>query len=136
MASLNSNTRTDVQGVKEIFDTDLSDDAIKVHAQINAAAEEVDDIASTDSVSGQRLELIERYLAAHFASTQDPRVSDASVGDSNVSYGDQRDAATYFATASSLDPTGTLSDEGTVQASVLVPNARSLDTDSDAEDRY
>lgn len=122
MASLNSNARTDAASVKEIFETSLSDGAIKAH--INAAAAVVDDIAAADSsVSGTRLELIETYVAAHFASTQDPRESQASVGDADFRYRGPSDTTQYWETATSLDPTGVLAG-GTTQVDVEVLEGR------------
>lgn len=123
MASLNSNTRTDVSSVTEIFDTELSDGSIKQH--INVAATMVDDIAdAAPDATNQRLTLIETYLAAHVAASQDPRVSDESVGDSQFNYKGATDTTDYFETAASLDPSGQLAGDGTMQVGVEVLDGR------------
>lgn len=107
MASLNDNARTDASSVSEIFDTELTNAQLKAH--INAAAALVDDVESTGSVPDQRLELIETYVAAHFAASQDPREKEAEVGDAAFTYQGPEETTQYWETATSLDPTGVLS---------------------------
>lgn len=117
MATLNSNTRTTASDVKEIFETDLAETELNHH--INAAAELVDEIDSAGSLSSQRLTLIEEYLAAHIASTQDPRVSDVSVGDSSFTYKGSQEMTDYWETAAQLDKTGTLDESDDAPAAVF-----------------
>lgn len=117
MASLNSNARTSASDVKEIIDTDLSDDEIKHH--INAAAAMVDDVDAAGSVSASRLELIEEYLTAHIASAQEPRVKKESVGDGSWTYQGPAETTRYWDRAADLDPTGTLDDSDDAETSVF-----------------
>lgn len=122
MASLNDNARTSAADVKEIFETDISDDAIRTH--INAAAAVVDEVEAADpSVSDSRLSLIERYVAAHFASSQDPRTKAEEVGSTSKEYRGPDEKTQYWQTATSLDPTGALSGD-TKQIGIEVLDSR------------
>lgn len=122
MATLNSNVRTDTESVKDIFNTSIGDEALKLH--INAAAEVVDEVSDADdSVTTQRLELIETYVAAHFASAQDRRVTSEEVGDARFDYQGPTETTQYWETATSLDPTGVLAG-GSVQVGFEVIESR------------
>lgn len=129
MASLNSNTRVDASDVFEIFDTDISERAL--NNWINMAAETVDDIDDADvndDLSEQRLELIEMNLAAHFASTQDPRVEAETVGDAEFRYKGASEVTDYWRTAAQLDTTDYLSDDGgKPAASINVLDGRGIE---------
>lgn len=125
MASLNSNTRVTASEVKEIFDTDIEDSAL--HNFINMAAERVDDISDADSsVSSTRLELIEMNLAAHYASTLDPRVSQEQIADARFKYKGVDETTDYWMTAVDLDPTNTLTLESKPEANIHVLDGRDL----------
>ena len=125
MASLNSNARNNASEVKEIFETSLSNS--QLHNYINMAAETTDDISAADDgndLSSQRLKLIEKNLAAHYAMTRDPRVKREQVGDAAFTY----DRTEYWENAVNLDSTGYLSiDSGKPQASITVLDGRNIE---------
>lgn len=77
---------------------------------INVAASIVDDIeAAADPEEPDRtFEQIEQYLSADIACSQDPRVSDSSVGDSSFTYQVPDGHTKYWGIANRLDPTGKL----------------------------
>lgn len=129
MASLNPNVRNSVSDVKEIFDTDLTDEALK--QWMNVAAETTDDIDDADSgneLSSQRLALIELQLSAHYASTQDPRVAQGQVGSTRFTYKGTSDTTDYWQTAVELDTTGFLQKEsGKPNASISVLDGRNIE---------
>jgi len=103
MASLNSNARNTASEVKEIFDTDLDDS--QLHNWVNMAAETTDDVESHGELSSNRLKLIEKNLAAHYAATQDPRVSEETIGDAQFDYKGTTETTDYWRTALRLDTT-------------------------------
>lgn len=109
--------------MKEIFNTTLATSSLEHH--INFAASIVDDIEETadNNEPDRTFEQIEQYLSAHVASTQDPRVSDSSVGDSSFTYKGPTETTQYWEIANALDPTGTLG-EDTVQVGVDVIDSR------------
>lgn len=125
--------RTSPSDVATIFDTDLSEAAgDSLDTWINIASELVDDIASADSSIGStRLEQIEKLLAAHLASAQDPRLEGYSVGGSSGSYqgetGMHITSTHYGQQAAALDPTGTLAGMGKPSASITAPDVKGLD---------
>lgn len=121
MASLNSNTRTTATEVQEIFDTDLTTEQLNAH--INAAAAIVDDVDAASDVSDQRLALIEKNVAAHFASSQDPRTSSEAIGDAQFDYQGPDETTQYWETATALDPTGRLAGDS-VQVGIDVAETR------------
>lgn len=121
--ALNDNVRITVSDVKAIFNTNLQTGALETH--INMAAAMVDDIveAASEPIDDETLELIETYLAADIASSQDPRVSSSSVGDSSFDYVGPTKETQYWQIANRLDPTGTLGTD-TVQVDVDVIDSR------------
>lgn len=128
MASLNSNTRVAPPEVRDIFDTDLTNDELS--AYINMAAEIVDVIVEEDvnnTLSGRRLKLIELNLSAHYATTRDPRVSREKIGDAQFDYRGPKDTTLYWETALGLDTTNTLSRDNKPSANISVLNSRGLD---------
>lgn len=68
--------------VKRILDTDLALSSLEVWT--NAAQSTVDDLKDTE-LNGDRKTVV-MVLAAHYASTQDQRLSGGSEGDGQVSY--------------------------------------------------
>lgn len=129
MADLNSNTRVNASEVREIFETDLTDP--ELNNWINIAAITTDDIAESDadgSMSEARLTEIEKNLAAHYASAQDPRISSEVVADAEFNYKGSSDTTEYWNTAAMLDTTGTLAEGGSKpQASIDVLDGRGID---------
>ena len=111
MADLNPDARVEADEVKEIFETDLSDG--QVNAFINTAHLLVAEEISNQGLSEDRLTEIEKYLAAHFSSLRDPRVSRETTG--GYSYDVQGrtdlglDATLYGQQVKLLDKSGRLS---------------------------
>lgn len=106
--ALNTNVRTTVSDVQEIFNTNLETSELEQH--INVAASIVDDIdeVADDDVPDRKLRQIEQYLSAHVASAQDPRVTSSSVGDSSFNYLQPSEMTRYWEIATTIDPTGML----------------------------
>lgn len=78
--------RTSADRVSKIidYDTELIPD---IQPFINDASVMVDTLVATDaSVSANVLELVERYLAAHFIAITDPRVATEQVGSLLTTY--------------------------------------------------
>lgn len=124
MATLDSDAQTDASEVKEVFDTDLPDATI--HAYINVAVVKRKEVvaAATDSLPTARQAAIEKYLAAHFLTAQDPRPDTEKHESLTVSYGsDGGEATDYLEIATSLDPTGTLNSSGQ-SATIDVPRVK------------
>jgi len=122
-------TRTTPDSVAKIFDTDLdttSGGALEQWVEI--AHTVVDDIASADSsISGTRLEQIEKLLAAGYAAAQDPRLNSTSRETASADY--QRNDKwpnDYIAQAVALDPTGVIANQYKRTATLEVPDARGL----------
>jgi len=119
--------RTNNTDVDEILDTTL--DPSVLDAYIDAASDIVDDIAGTNSgLSASRLERIEKFLAAHLATAQDPRASSQSGESRSISYEDRGSDATanYLEVAKSLDTTGIIADLNKRTATLDVPDARNI----------
>lgn len=123
MSSLNDNARIEPDDVRTIFSTDLDNDALIQF--INMAAETVDDVAkSASSITAQRLRLIEMNLAAHYATSDDPRAIQESIGDASFMYVRDREVTDYLQTAADLDPTSVITTGDQSAASVHVPSGR------------
>lgn len=115
-------TEADLQ---DVFDTSLNSSSLS--QWIDIASGVVDDIAAQDeSIGSSRLEQIELMLAAHYASTQDPRIESASAETRSVEYKSTDYATDYYATAVGLDPTGTVDGLTKPNASVTVPDIKDL----------
>ena len=111
MVSLDSGVRPTLYEFKEVFDTDpnkggLSNNALR--AYLNAAHEVVQDAAdsTSDSIASSKLEKMEKFLAAHFASAQDPRIETERVADARFDYQRTDDSTDYWQIVVALDPTG------------------------------
>ena len=92
------------------------DSAIDLSSFIETASALVDDVASNDSdgvLNSTRLELIERYLAAHCYTLRDPRPTSEKAGPVAASYQSKVDlglkTSHYGQMAMTLDTTGYLS---------------------------
>jgi len=113
--------------VQDVLDTTLDTPSLQAH--IDAASHEVEDIKAIDSsVSDSRLTDIHKFLAAHYASSQDPRASSQSGESRSISYADRdSDAnANYYGIAKRLDPTGVLAKNQKETATLQVPDARDI----------
>ena len=102
--------RTTDAAVAGIIEVDLT---IPLTPFIETGSTLVDDIAAADpSVSSARLELIERYLSAHFYTLRDPRTTAERAGPVSANYqssvGSGLKTSHYGQMAITLDPTGTL----------------------------
>lgn len=111
MVALDDGVRPSLMELKDVFDTDpdkggLNDDALR--AYLNAAHEVVEDTADStnESIASSKLEKMEKYLAAHFASAQDPRVESYRVADARRKYQRTEDSTDYWQIVVALDPTG------------------------------
>jgi hypothetical protein len=95
------------------------------------AAETTEDIDSnddSDELSNNRLKLIEKNLAAHYASTQDPRISEETVGDAQFDYKGADETTDYWRTAVELDTTGFFEEtEGKPPADIRVLDGRNIE---------
>lgn len=126
--------RTTQSAVEAIIEVD--GDAIPdISPFIDDAALVVEeDLAVLDTLSESRLELIERYLTAHFIAIRDPRVASEKAGPVSASYqyklGDALKGTTYGQAALALDSTGTLAALGekrkTASISYLGPDIEEL----------
>lgn len=123
MATLNDNARVEPDDVRSVFTTDLDNDSLV--SFINMAAEVVDDVSEADpSVSDQRLRLIEMNLSAHFASSDDPRALQESLGDASFMYTRPREVTEHLKTAATLDPTNVVTVSGKDTANIRVLDGR------------
>jgi len=119
--------RISTSDLQEVFDTDLS--TTSLDRWIAIANETTDDVAGVDpSLSATRLEQIELMLAAHYASSQDPRLKSASAETKSADYRKNEDYSTdYMATAVSLDPTGVVANLTKQTATLSVPDSRNIE---------
>lgn len=100
--------RTTEAAVRKLIETDVD-----MSPFMEAASVIVDDIAAANTVSDSRLELIERWLSAHFIEIRDPRPSSESAGGVSQSFamgsrGMYFELTFYGQQAMLLDSTGTL----------------------------
>jgi hypothetical protein len=96
-----------VQGIIEV------DSSILLDPFIETASSLVDDVAAATNAPGtSRLELIERYLSAHFYTLRDPRPVSERAGPVSNTFQSKVDTGLmtshYGQMAISLDPTGVL----------------------------
>lgn len=109
--------------LQEILDTSLDTSSLQAH--IDAADYEVDEIQDKDSsISDGRLTEIHKWLAAHYATSQDPRADSTSRETASISYAD--DNADYKSIAIRLDPTGTIASGSKPKASLSVPDSKGI----------
>lgn len=76
-------SRTSAANVRKIVETDSS---IDLDAFIEVANELVTEVCADAGYTDSRMELIERYLAAHFYRVRDPMAGNESAGGVSVSY--------------------------------------------------
>lgn len=110
MATLVSDARVDVDDVKDIIDTELTD--AQINAFINAANAIVDNQLADTGQPAATLALIEMWLAAHLLATRDQRVARETVADADYEYqgktGMGLEATFYGQQALILDTSGRL----------------------------
>ena len=101
--------RTNEDSVGEIIEVDVN---IDLTPFIDTANSLVEEIASSSGHDDARLELIERYLAAHFYTLRDPRPTSEKAGSVGVNYQSKVDlnlkTSHYGQTALVLDTSGLL----------------------------
>lgn len=120
MATLKSDAKTTAGEVKEIFETDLADAVI--NAYINAAVAKRKEIPDFDGFNATRKAEIEKYLAAHFLTAQDPRPDEEQHESTTISY--QGEHTRYLDIAAELDPTGTIGGEQANDVTFDVPRGK------------
>lgn len=102
--------RTTATAVGLIIEVDAN---ISLDSFIETASSLVDDVAAASSPpTATRLELIERWLSAHFYAMRDPRPTGEKAGPVSANYQSKVDlglkTSHYGQMAISLDPTGVL----------------------------
>lgn len=114
-------TRVQDSDVQAVFDTTIGDTT----PFIEAASDLVDDIAEqAPETDSSRLAKIEKFYAAHLATSQDPRASSRSGASRSESYRD--DNANYKQIAVAMDPTNVIANAEKPNASISVPDAKGL----------
>lgn len=102
----------DADAVKEIIDTDLADS--RIHAFMNMAYYMTRPLAGKLSQCGGKSaeEAIVKLLSAHYITTADKVITQQSIGDYSVKFGDVLDmglnASRYGQDAQTMDCSGTL----------------------------
>lgn len=100
--------RTNEPDVRAIIDTVLT--GPQVDAFIDDANLWVTDfLAGQDGITDARLEQVEKYLAAHFITVRDPRMTEKDADDVRERYQRGKGHVTeYLRLAAAADPTGTV----------------------------
>lgn len=125
--------RSNVDDVKDILDTDLSD--AQITAFLNVANRLVTAHLTDKGLASTTLQDIEMFLAAHLASHRDMRAERESIaGEYSVTYqgdtGMGLDATFYGQTVKQLDSSGTLASLGQKRASLTVMTTPKHNTDA------
>jgi hypothetical protein len=113
--------RTTADNVKAIlvnhYDLSNSPDLTAFIATANVLTDQVDACDTNNSLDATELELIERYLAAHFYAHSDQIAKSRTTGDASISFqgttGKGLDSTQYGQTAMLLDETGCLTRKNT-----------------------
>jgi hypothetical protein len=113
--------RTTADNVKAIlvnhYDLSNSPDLTAFIATANVLTDQVDACDTNNSLDATELELIERYLAAHFYAHSDQIAQSKTTGDASTSFqgttGKGLDSTQYGQTAMLLDETGCLTRKNT-----------------------
>lgn len=98
-------TRVTTADVYEVLDTDIPEEAI--HAFIEDAHTVVNNRIAPYSDDADALAAVETYLAAHLATTKEPRVDAASHEGVSFEYAGEQ-GQKYWHDAIMMDPTGRL----------------------------
>lgn len=119
-----SHTEPTTTELQEVLDTSLDETSLQAH--IDASAYEVEDIIAVDStIKDDRLTKIHKYLAAWYATSQEPRMSSQSGESRSISYAHEESAG-YFEMAKRLDPTGVLDSKSMPDAGLTVHDAKGI----------
>jgi len=140
MAVRNKNALVDVEDVKDVLDTGLTDE--QINAYINMAYYRTIPLATNLGNCGGSAALasIQALLAAHFiATTREPQLESESIaGEASVRYRGKTDmglnATTYGQQALALDCSGLLAKAGLKAASIKVWAHEDIDYDVDPDD--
>lgn len=104
--------RTSEESVSEIVEVDGNIDLLPFIETATALVDEVEAADTNGVLSSTRLELIERWLAAHFYAMRDPRAVSERAGPVGATYQSKVDlgfaASHYGQQAMALDSTGKL----------------------------
>lgn len=126
--------RTTEAAIKQIIEVDST---ISLTPFIAVANELVTELCSDSNYTSTRLELIERWLSAHFYAVRDPRPTSESAGVSvsyAISIGQNLSLTTYGQQAMLLDTAGNLAalNNRTSKGSKVTPGISWLGKDLDA----
>lgn len=110
--------RTSVAALELVFQTDLAE--ANLQQFINDASVQIDELAAADTaVSADVLELLERYYAAHLASSYDQRLKSLKSGETTASFqgkwGMKLESTDYGQKVLELDPSGFFASIGKVK---------------------
>lgn len=99
------------------YDSDAATDLTPFIATANVLTDQVDACDTNNSLDSTELELIERYLSAHFYAHSDQIAKSRTTGDASISFqgttGKGLDSTQYGQTAMLLDETGCLTRKNT-----------------------
>lgn len=110
--------------VQDIMDTSL--DTASLQAHIDASKFDVEDVADLDpTISDDRLTTLHKYLAAHYASSQEKRLSSQSGESRSLSYSSE-DSSSYLEAAIRIDPTGLIAQGNKPKASLSTPDLKGV----------
>ena len=109
-------TKTTVDEVKKIIETDLEDDDVTSYIESTYAF--LDNVLSTKLTDGALLTRIHQWVTAHFlASTREQQLSSAEAGSAKAKFqgmtGMRLESTHYGQNAMVMDTTGTLTDLNT-----------------------
>lgn len=143
MAVVNANAQIDVNDVKDVISTDLTDEQLAVCVNMAYAATVLLTGRLNECGGNATLAEIQKLLAAHFVTLQEPTiVSESIAGEAAVTYSRQTGAnlggglasTPYGQAAIALDCSGTLAQAGLKRASFKIWDHDDIDYDVDYED--
>lgn len=110
--------------VQDVLDTTLDTESLQAH--IDASSHDIKDIELADpTISDDRLTDMHKYYAAHFASSQEQRLSSQSGESRSLSYATD-ESADYLEIAQRIDPTGELAQSAKPKAGLSVPDTKGI----------
>lgn len=120
--------RTTATDVNEVLDTTISNLTPWVEAA-NSVVDRVEKQDTNNDLSTDDLTRIEKFLAAYYATAQDPRAESLSGASRSESrYGVDGDAnASYREVAEAIDTTGVVASAGLPTAKIETPSVKDLD---------
>lgn len=100
--------RTSEAAVAVVLDTTL--ESAQIQAFVDDASAWIDAHLLDKGYSEATLTLIEKYLACHFCTLRDPRLSSSRVGDTAEKYQVNPEVNEYLRLAIGMDPSGAIED--------------------------